>query len=128
NAYRTLGHYIAKLDPLGHSLDSHPLLEIEEYGFSPPDLDRYMGTGGFLGSTDGTLRDLLDKLRLTYCRSLGLEYMEIADKAQRSWLQQQIEPQLNQPDLAAALRRQILLRLVVAEEFERYLHTRYIGH
>ncbi|HXH12956.1 MAG TPA: 2-oxoglutarate dehydrogenase E1 component [Alphaproteobacteria bacterium] len=128
NAYRALGHYVAKLDPLGHSRDSHPLLEIEEYGFSPDDLGRHVGTGGFLGPTDGTLRDLLDKLRLTYCRSLGIEYMEIADKEQRSWLQHEIEPQLNRPALAAALRRQVLLRLVVSEEFERYLHTRYIGH
>jgi dihydrolipoamide dehydrogenase len=56
NAYRALGHYIADLDPLGHSRRSHPLLDMAEYGFAPADLDLQVGAGGFLGPTDGGLR------------------------------------------------------------------------
>jgi hypothetical protein len=34
------------------------------------DFDRPVGRGGFLGPADGSLRDLLEKLRLTYCQML----------------------------------------------------------
>jgi 2-oxoglutarate dehydrogenase E1 component len=127
HAYRSLGHYIAKVDPLGHHRASHALLELAEFGFSAADLDRRVGTGGFLGATDGTLRDLLAKLRQTYCQTLAIEYMEIADPQRRAWLQQRMEPTLNQPPLTPALCRQVLSRLVAAEEFEHFLHTRYLG-
>jgi 2-oxoglutarate dehydrogenase complex dehydrogenase (E1) component-like enzyme len=87
HGYRSLGHYIGKLDPLGHNRASHALLEVAELGFSTAELGRRVGTGGFLGATDGTLRDLLTKLRLTYCQTLAMEYMEIADQQRRAWLQ-----------------------------------------
>ncbi|MEW6752936.1 MAG: 2-oxoglutarate dehydrogenase E1 component [Candidatus Latescibacterota bacterium] len=126
-AYRQLGHLVARLDPLGHNLDAHPLLELSEFGLSPDDLDRALGTGGFRGQTDGTLGDLLHRLRATYCQSLGVEYMGIADKAQRDWLQERIEPGYNRTVCTDEECRRILARLIEAEEFEQFLHTRYLG-
>ena len=126
-AYRQLGHFIAHLDPLGHSRESHPLLALDEFGLDQEDLDKMVGAGGFLGSADGSLRGLLAKLKTTYCRSLGVEYMSIADKEQRDWLQQQIEPTLNRTECSEEECRRILTRLIEVEEFEQFLHTRYIG-
>ncbi|MFA6110452.1 MAG: 2-oxoglutarate dehydrogenase E1 component [Candidatus Latescibacterota bacterium] len=126
-AYRQLGHFTARLDPLGHHRDHLPLLDPAEYGLDEDDLDRLVGTGGFLGPTDGTLRGLLAALRTTYCGSLGVEYLSIADKAQRDWLQQRIEPALNRTDEEEEDGRRILARLVEAEELEQFLHTRYVG-
>jgi 2-oxoglutarate dehydrogenase complex dehydrogenase (E1) component-like enzyme len=54
--------------------------------------------------------------------------MEIADQQRRPWLQQRMEPTLNQPSLTPSLCQQVLFRLVAAEEFEHFLHTRYLGH
>ncbi|MSR83085.1 MAG: 2-oxoglutarate dehydrogenase E1 component [Candidatus Latescibacteria bacterium] len=127
HAYRELGHFIANLDPLGHNQTSHPLLELSQFGLGPEDLEKGVGSGGFLGHTDGSLRDLLAKMRTTYCRTLGVEYTSIIDKNQRDWLQQRIEPHLNRPDYSAAQCRQVLARLLAAEEFEQFLHTRYLG-
>jgi hypothetical protein len=62
------------------------------------DLSRTCGSGGFLGPIDGTLGDLINKLQATYCRSLGVEFQNISDKAQREWLAQQMEPVLNRPE------------------------------
>jgi 2-oxoglutarate dehydrogenase E1 component len=126
-AYRQLGHFVARVDPLGHHRDHLPLLDLNEYGLEDADLDRVVGTGGFLGPTDGTLRSLLAALQTTYCGSLAVEYLSIADKAQRDWLQAQIEPGLNQPTVDEEDDRRILARLVEAEEFEQFLHTRYVG-
>jgi 2-oxoglutarate dehydrogenase E1 component len=126
-AYRTLGHFIAKLDPLGHNRESIPLLELSEFGLGEEDLEKGVGNSGFLGETDGSLKGLLSKLRTTYCRSIGIEYMDIPDKEQRAWLQERIEPCLNHPELEDEEVKRILLRLTEAEEFEQFLHTRYIG-
>ena len=37
------------------------------------------------------MRQMLDILRRTYCGTIGIEYMHIADPEQKSWLQQRIE-------------------------------------
>ncbi len=128
HTYRELGHFIAHLDPLGHDRPNHPLLELSQFGMSESDLDRVVGRADFYGPTNGTLRDLIEKLRDTYCRTVGVEYMDIADKAQREWLAQRMEPILNKPAFSAEQSRAILYQLVAAEEMERFLHTRYVGN
>jgi 2-oxoglutarate dehydrogenase E1 component len=127
HSYRELGHFVAKLDPLGHDRPNHPLLELSQFNISPQDLDRHVGPATFKGPTDGTLRDLIEKLRATYCRTIGVEFTDISDKVQRDWLIEHMEPILNRPNYSADESRAILFQLVAAEEFERFLHTRFVG-
>lgn len=127
HSYRELGHFQAQLDPLGDERPPQPLLELSEFGFSNDDLERQVGAGGFLCTTDGTLRDLVEKLRSAYCGTIGVEYMDIADPTQRAWLQERMEPVLNRAALSADECRQILWLLVAAQGFEEFLHTKYIG-
>jgi 2-oxoglutarate dehydrogenase E1 component len=127
HSYRELGHFVAHLDPLGHDRPSHPLLNLSEFGLTPADLDRQCVKGGFYGEFDGTLRDLIEKLRATYCRTIGVEFMDIPDKQQREWLAQRMEPKLNCPIFSPDESRGILFQLVAAEELEKFLHTRYVG-
>ena len=123
-AYRTLGHFVAQLDPLGHNRESIPLLELSEFGLSDEDLEKGVGKGGFLGETDGSLQGLIGRLRDTYCGNIGVEYMDIPDKEQRDWLQERIEPCFNRHAFSEDEMRHLLSRLVEAEEFEQFLHTR----
>lgn len=127
HSYRELGHCESSLDPLGTPRPPQPLLSLEEFGMSEADLDRRVGTGGFLGQTDGTLRDLVAKLRETYCGTLGVEFTHVSNKQQRDWLQQQMEPMLNRPKFSAEQKKGILFQLTASEEFESFLHTRYVG-
>jgi 2-oxoglutarate dehydrogenase E1 component len=127
HSYRELGHLIANLDPLGHNQSSHPLLEPAEFGLGPADLDRTVDCPSFKGCTRTTLRDLIARLRATYCGTLAVEYMEVADKAQLTWLQERMEPTLNKPSLSAEDRKHILASLTAADGFEEFLHTKYIG-
>src|SRR5688500_10036278 len=131
HSYRELGHFVARLDPLGHDRPSHPLLQLSEFGLTPGDLDKPAIKGGFHcppGTPDTiTLRELIELLRATYSRTIGVEFMDIPDKAQREWLAQRMEPILNKPQFSPDESRAILFQLVAAEEFERFLHTRYIG-
>jgi 2-oxoglutarate dehydrogenase E1 component len=126
-AYRDLGHFLAHLDPLSEARTSHPLLELSEFGFTEADLDRTFSTAPFLGMERGTLRQLIDALKETYCRSIGVEYMHIQDTRIRHWLQQRMEPRRNRPRFDQAKKVRILKSLHYAELFERFLHTRYTG-
>src|SRR5438445_434893 len=127
HAYRELGHLVADLDPLGGSPREHPLLRLSELGFSEGDLDRVVDWAPFKGGTRGPLRELIAALRETYCGTLGVEYLSVADKARREWLQERMEPRRNHPELGADERRAMLERLVTAELFEQFLQARYPG-
>ena len=112
HAYRELGHFTARLDPLGNDRPEHPLLAISQYGLNESYLDQQVVAGGFLGPTSGTLRDLLECLKATYCSSIGVEYTHIADGSQRDWLEQHIEPTLNRPQLSRDEKRDLLRQLL----------------
>ncbi len=125
HSYRELGHLIAKLDPLGHNPEEHPLLALEQFGLSPADLERTVNLGPFGNSGAGSLRDLLGLLRRTYCGTFAVEYMDIRDPAQRVFLQERMEPVLNQPRLEPAQAQRMMRRLIAAEEFELFLQRRH---
>jgi 2-oxoglutarate decarboxylase len=128
NAYRVRGHLIAHLDPLVNKPGHHPELDPAFYGLTIWDLDREFITGGLGGKPRATLREILDILRETYCGTIGVEYMNIQDTAQKQWLQERMEPSRNHQPLTAERRKQILKKLIAAEGFERFLHTKFIGH
>jgi 2-oxoglutarate dehydrogenase E1 component len=125
HSYRELGHLVAHLNPLGPPPEGHPLLEPSEFGFGDADLDRVVECPSFRGCTQATLRELVERLRATYCGTLGVEYLHIHDKEQRDWLQERMEPNANRPELSREDRQRILDALIGAEHFEQFLHARY---
>ena len=138
HAYRVRGHLLADLDPLGGSGGNgtngyHPELDPLNYGLTVWDLDRsfYMGTLGMESGSEpprhGTLREILDQLRQTYCGKIGCEYMHIMSPEEKAWLQHHMEPTGNRPDLSVAEKKQVLHDLLRAEEFEHFLHARFVG-
>jgi 2-oxoglutarate dehydrogenase E1 component len=125
HSYRELGHLVAQLNPLDPSPRSHALLEPSEFGFEEADLERVVSCGGFRGCSRATIRELIERLRETYCRTIGVEYMHIQDAEQRAWLQDRMEPTFNRPALTIDDRLRILDGLVQAEGFEQFLQLRY---
>ncbi|MBM3735657.1 MAG: multifunctional oxoglutarate decarboxylase/oxoglutarate dehydrogenase thiamine pyrophosphate-binding subunit/dihydrolipoyllysine-residue succinyltransferase subunit [Acidobacteria bacterium] len=134
NAYRVRGHLIADLNPLGIEPRYHPELDPATYGFTIWDLDRQFITGN-LGALTGeaapkpvaTLREILDTLQSTYCGKIGCEYMSIQHPAEKTWLQQRMEPHRNNWPVSPEEKVQILDRLITAEQFETFLHSRFVG-
>jgi 2-oxoglutarate decarboxylase len=126
--YRVRGHLVADLDPLDSARAPHRDLDPATYGLTLWDLDREFMTGGLSGEDRATLRDILDVLRETYCGTIGVEYMYIADPERKDWLQRRMEVARNYPALDAASKHRVLEKLVEAESFERFLHAKYVGH
>ena len=127
NIYRVRGHLIADLDPLRQALpDLHAELDPLTYGLTIWDLDREFATGGLLDKPVMKLGDILGVLRDAYCRTIGIEYMHIQEPEQKAWIQERIEGP--QPSPSRELKIRLLRKLNQAEAFERYLHTKYVGH
>jgi 2-oxoglutarate dehydrogenase E1 component len=130
NAYRVRGHLIADLDPLGAEPSHHAELDPESYGLTIWDLDRefFSGTlGEATGKGQATLREILETLRQTYCGKIGAEYMHIQLPERKRWLQQRMEPEANNWPLSKEVRLRMLRDLIYSEEFEHFLHSRFIG-
>jgi 2-oxoglutarate decarboxylase len=125
NSYRARGHLMADTDPLEFTVRTHPDLDITRHGLTLWDLDREFPVDGFSGRKLMKLRDILGVLRDSYCRRVGVEYMHITDVAQRQWLQSRIELKHDAPAREEQLH--ILSRLNVAEAFETFLQTKYVG-
>ena len=129
NAYRVRGHLIADIDPL-HALPVlyHPELDIETYGLTIWDLDREFITGGLAGTQIASLREILDILQRAYCGKVGIEYRHIQSKEEKVWLREQIRQQFVSPQpVPVEIKKQLLWKLISAEQFERFLHTKYLG-
>ncbi|MET1076475.1 MAG: 2-oxoglutarate dehydrogenase E1 component [Pseudomonas sp.] len=128
-AYRMRGHQAAKLDPLGLWQRTAPAdLSINHYGLTNADLDTIFRTGGlFIGKEEATLREILEALQQTYCRTIGAEFSHIVDSEQRSWFQQRLESVRGRPVFSAEVKSHLLERLTAAEGLEKYLGTKYPG-
>jgi 2-oxoglutarate dehydrogenase E1 component len=128
NAYRIRGHLFAHLDPLGLLRPPPAELDIEHFGLSEADLDKSFATGDFApGQSELTLREIVARLRRTYCRTIGVEYMHGEDPAIKRWLQERMEGAENEARLSREQKLHILARLTDAETLETFLHRKYIG-
>jgi 2-oxoglutarate dehydrogenase E1 component len=96
-AFRRWGFLQAKLDPLG-DVKAAALPELEVSG---PDAEA---------------------ARQFYCGTIGAEFMHIARRDKREWIQARMEAEAPEAD-----RARILDWLVRAEIFEQVLQTRYLG-
>src|SRR5271170_4844907 len=97
DAFRRWGYLQADLDPLG---DLQPVA-MSELDVSGPEADA---------------------ARRFYCGTIGVEFMHIADRERRQWIQKRMESEAPKVD-----RERILEWLVRAEIFEQVLQTRYLG-
>lgn len=128
-AYRFLGSQWANLDPLQRQERPEiPELEPASYGLTDADMDVKFNIGNtYFGPETSSLRDLMNSLRDTYCRSIGAEFMYISNPIEKRWLQQKLESIRSTPNFTPDKKKHILERLSAAEGLERYLHTRYVG-
>ena len=127
NMYRVRGHLLADLNPIGWEVLSHPELDLSYYGLTVWDLDREFLAEGLPGPRKQPLRKILDTLRDSYSRTVGVEYMHIQAPDEKRWIQERVEGGADE-DLPLEDKKWILDRLNAAEGFERFLHSKWTGH
>jgi len=128
--YRARGHRAARVDPLDDDparYEDFPELDPAHYGFGDDDADRLFLSGDLPGGPMQALRQILERVRRTYCRSVGVEFTYLQDPGRKAWLQKRIEESENVTAFSRDEQLRILDSLDAAEGFERFLHTKFIG-
>ena len=126
-AYCTLGHTIARVDPLAETRPQNPLLSLREFGFSDADLDLRVSSKFFLDNRPMTLREMVSGLERIYADSIGSEFMHIQDPRVREWIRKRLETRPHKHSTPAVVQLALLRALLESESFEIFLHTRYVG-
>jgi 2-oxoglutarate dehydrogenase E1 component len=128
NAHRFRGHQQADLDPLKqHERPRVPELDPQFHNLGAADLDTVFNTGSLFAARELPLKDILDIVRTTYCRSIGAEYMHINETEQKRWIQQRLEESRATPAFNIDKRKRVLERVIAANALEEYLHRKYVG-
>ncbi len=127
-AYRIRGHLIADLDPLQlQEKNYHPELNPETYGFKKEDRNRKIFLDKFLGLEYATVNEILEILLKTYCAKIGIEFMHMSDPEEKKWIQERIEGKGKEANFTFEGKKAIFRKLVEAEGFENYCHTKFVG-
>jgi len=127
-AYRIRGHLIANLDPLGmmernYLNELHPIA----HGFKPKDYSRKIFLNDYLEKKFSSINELLKFLKKKYCSTIGFEYMHISEPTEKIWFRERIEKDENRLKFTENGKKAILNKLIQAEGFEKFLHTKYVG-
>jgi 2-oxoglutarate dehydrogenase E1 component len=125
--FRVRGHRIAQVDPLGLPRPVPPELTPEFFGFTEADMELPVYSESFQYDGPLTLGKLLERLRNTYCRSIGVQYMHIDDLSIRRWLQRRMEATQNHLQLSRDEQLRILTRLTDAVTFEEFIRRKFPG-
>ncbi|MEX2299904.1 MAG: hypothetical protein WD733_03140, partial [Bryobacterales bacterium] len=98
--FRVRGHIAANLDPLGLPRPSPPEIEPGYYGLTQADMGRPVSPSTLSASSPKTVGEVIERLRNTYCRSIGAQFMHIDDIKVRDWLQERMEGSQNRLPLS----------------------------
>ena len=126
-AYRTLGHTIARVNPLAEERPENPLLTLRELGFSEKDLDLKVSSKFFQDDKKMTLREMIARLGEIYAEAIGTEFQHIQNPRIRNWVRDRIEARPTKHHVSTEVEIALLRLLLESEAFEIFLHTRYVG-
>lgn len=126
-AYRVYGHYAAKTDPLKlATIYERADLTLAYHGLTEADWDQTFAFPDFYAGKTMTLREIFQTLNAVYASSIGIEYIYIADEAERLWVQSRFES-TSKIALSFTQKKRILAKLTAAEGLEKYLGNKYVG-
>ncbi len=126
NGYRTRGHLFTKTNPVRERRKYSPTLAIENFGLDSSDLGTVFQAGEEVGIGAATLKDIIAHLELTYCQSIGIEFVYMRDPERLDWLKNKIELK-NRPIFDAQRKIEIYKKLNQATNFESYLGKKFVG-
>ena len=127
SGYRTRGHFFTQTNPVRERRKYEPTLDLENFGLSDQDLDTVFEAGSQLGIGPAKLKDIIDHLQETYCKSIGVEFRYIRQLEKVQWLQERMERTRNRPDFSLEQKKEFLMKLNQAVVFEKFLGRKFIG-
>jgi 2-oxoglutarate dehydrogenase E1 component len=126
NGYRNRGHLFTKTNPVRERRKYSPTLDLENFGLEAADLDTIFQAGEEVGIGAANLRDIIHHLELTYCQSIGIEYVYMRDPERVEWFKNKIEI-TNRPTFDKNRKINIYKKLNQATNFEAFLGKKFVG-
>jgi 2-oxoglutarate dehydrogenase E1 component len=128
--YRRAGHLQARIDPLAMDTATAvpPGVDLSRFDLTEDDLEELVDVASLYGLHGAVrLRHLIEYLQTVYCGTVGAEFMHIDSLEIRNWIAQRLETLQGCWRLSLRQRYRILITLLQAETFEKFLHTKYVG-
>tara|TARA_A100001011_G_scaffold237894_1_gene245788 strand:- start:9136 stop:11865 length:2730 start_codon:yes stop_codon:yes gene_type:complete len=127
NGYRTRGHLFTNTNPVRQRRAYTPNLDLINFELSEDDLNEEFDAGEIIGIGRTSLQNIIIHLERIYCTSIGIEYMYIRTPERIKWIQSYLNDNDNKPKLSNDQRIHILKKLIQANNFESFLHKKYVG-
>ncbi|PKP27860.1 MAG: 2-oxoglutarate dehydrogenase E1 component [Bacteroidetes bacterium HGW-Bacteroidetes-22] len=126
-AYRQRGHLFTLTNPVRTRRKYSPTLDIDNFGLTEADLDKTFEAGKTIGLGVVRLSAIIDHLKTTYCRSVGVEFFHIRNPEMVEWLRERMESSRNMPVFTVEQKHRILNKLSEAVLFEKFIHKKFPG-
>lgn len=126
-AYRQRGHLFTKTNPVRKRRNYFPTLSPANFGLEKDDLNQKFQAGIKIGIGEATLKEIIQHLEMTYCDSIGVEYVYIRHPEVIEWLQNKMEKARNQPNYNKTQKWDLYDHLVKAVGFEAFIHKKFVG-
>lgn len=127
-AYRTLGHRVATLNPIDTRPESKdlPEFDLSRYGLeASADLAGIEKLVSFDKSNVKSAAQLRAKLDEVYCGNVGAEFSYIEDEFEREWFRENFERLLDeQKAITSDEKRKLATELLQFQEFDRFMNAK----
>lgn len=127
HGYRQRGHLFTKTNPVRARRTYTPTLDIENFGLEKSDLETVFQAGNDIGIGPAKLKDIIEHLEATYCRSIGVEYVYMRHPEVIQWLKVRMESTRNSQEFTPEKRKHIFYHLKLAVGFENFIHKKFVG-
>ncbi len=127
HGYRQRGHLFTNTNPVRARRKYVPTLDIENFGLDRDDLETVFQAGNDIGIGPAKLKDIVEHLETTYCRSIGVEYVYMRKPEVVQWLKEKMERSRNSEELTVENRMDIFYHLKIAVGFESFIHKKFVG-
>lgn len=126
---RIYGHWAAHLDPLTGKAPGDPSLRLDTYDLTEEDLRRLPASlvGGVAGENARTALEAINFLRQVYSSTVGHDYLQVRNAAERYWLREAAETRRFSVEKIPADPVALLERLTEVETFEHFLQRTFPG-
>ena len=104
-------------------------LDLENFGLTVWDIDRSFITGGLHGEQRRRrFAEFWTFCERPYCGRSAYEYAICRAITRKDWIRARIREQfVDTEPLAVEIKKELLQKLIEAEQFEQFLHKKYLG-
>ncbi|MCX6221989.1 MAG: 2-oxoglutarate dehydrogenase E1 component [Bacteroidia bacterium] len=127
NGYRQRGHLFTRTNPVRKRRTYSPTLDYKNFNLEEEDLNTVFHAGNEIGIGNASLKEIISHLELTYCESVGAEFLYMRQPELIDWLRVRMEKSKNSEFYTPEQQKHIFYHLNIAVGFESFIHRKFVG-